>query len=204
MGGTCSLNRFLNDKDIAGHRFMQRLKYKDLINYYRQLFGSKNVYVDCYERIKTDPTNFLIRLFQFLGLDSSKIVNKQNLFSKENKGFSPISLFLKKKINRFFYLPYNKTPIVSLPYSLHQWLRYKVMEKRFDKLFSKIIPPKSWNCLKLFSQEELIEYYDNTNKWLIAYLNFDLRQFGYPMITDDPEQKSEQNVDISQQAKVSV
>ncbi|MFX0140054.1 MAG: sulfotransferase domain-containing protein, partial [Candidatus Hodarchaeota archaeon] len=168
MGGTCSLSRFLEDRDIAGSPFMKRLKYKDLINYYRQLFGPKNVYVDCFEGIKTDSRNFIIKLFQFLNLDSSKIINEHKLLSKENKGFSPISLFLKKRINRFFYLPYNKTPIASLPYSMHQWLRYKVMEKRLDKLFHKFTPSKSWNNLKLSPQKqnELTSYYHDSNKWL--------------------------------------
>jgi hypothetical protein len=206
MGGTCRLSKFLDDKDIAGSRFMLRLKYKDLINYYRQLFGSKNVYVDCYECIKTDPRNFIVRLFQFLDLDSNKIVNEQNLFSRENKGFSNMSLFLKKRINNFFYLPYNKTPIVHLPYSLHQWLRYKVMEKRIDKLFSKLISSKTWISLKLPTQKlnELTAYYDYTNKWLSAYLNFDLRQFGYPMIPNTSEQDITQISDASHLVKAPV
>lgn len=189
MGGTCSMERFLDDKWIAGESFLERLKYDGLINYYRQLFGAKNVYIDCYESIKDNPRDFLLRLFNFLNLDSTKIINEDKLITAENKGFSEGMLFLKKKINHFFNLPYNKTPIVSLPYSLHQWLRYEIMEKRGDGLLSKIIPSGADNRLLLSDQmqNELRSYYDKTNRWLSAYLNFDLKKYGYPMTLGSPE-----------------
>lgn len=189
MGGTCSLEKFLDDPRIAGKRFLERLKYDGLINYYRQLFGAKNIYIDCYEGIKDNPRDFVLRLFNCLNLDSAKIINEDKLVAKENRGLSSRSLFLKKKINHFFDLPYNKTPIVSLPYSLHKWLRYEIMEKKGDGLLAKIIPSRANNRLLLSDQmqNELQSYYDKTNRWLSAYLNFDLRKYGYPMTLENSE-----------------
>lgn len=198
MGGTCSFEKFLDDRDIAGQRFLERLKYDGFINYCRQLFGAKYIYVDCYESIGINPGDFTHRLFNFLNLDSAKTMNEENLFIKENKGFSSELLFLKKKINHCFYLPYNKTPIVSLPYSLHQWFRYQIMEKNGNGLLSKVIPSRANNRLLLSEQmqNELLTYYDKTNRWLSAYLDFDLSKYGYPMALENSVHR-DQNVEAA-------
>ncbi|MCP4613465.1 MAG: sulfotransferase domain-containing protein [Planctomycetes bacterium] len=189
MGGVCSLKKFLSDKDIAGNQFMERLKYEGLINYYRELFGRENVYVDCYESIKGNPRQFVLQLLRFLDLDGGDIFLEQKMHRKENKGLSPLTLYLKKKMNHLFYLPYNKTPIVSLPYSLHQFLRYKVMEKSLDRLLSLLVPLKSNSRFGLTAekQKELTAYFCKSNKKLSNGLNMALEQFNYPLVLDDIE-----------------
>ncbi len=183
MGGTCSLKKFLSDVDVAGYRLLERLKYIGLINYYKKLFGAKNVYIDCYENIRTNQKKYLLRLYNFLNIDVSKISSCLLLSNKVNKRLSTFSLSLKKMINQFFYLKYNKTPILSLPYSLHQFIRYKIIEERIDKILF-FLPSNRKNAFFGLTQrhkKKLNEYFIESNNELAKEINIDLESLGYAL-----------------------
>ena len=72
------------------------------------------------------------------------------------------------------------------------------MEKNGNGLLSKVIPSRANNRLLLSEQmqNELLTYYDKTNRWLSAYLDFDLSKYGYPMALENSVHR-DQNVEAA-------
>jgi len=182
MGGACDFKTFVNDRDIAGSRLLERLCYHGLICFYQNLFGHENVHVAFYENIQRAPKKFLHRLWTFLGMPICN-VNISN--DHVNRSTSPHMLFLKRQLNHLFSLPYNKTSNPALPYELHQYVRYhlfndEAITTRFNEILATTHPQKKLlACLSETKRTQLSTYFHESNQKLVTLLSMDFKDLGY-------------------------
>lgn len=141
QGGTLSFKAFLDleDKRVWQSKYfnLNYLKYHETLSIYREVFGEENLLVLNQEMLRDDQSEFLSRLYTFIGLKPKHVKGSKKTV---NQSLTNASLFLLRIVNHFTYSPVS-------PY---HWLSSKIENKLFFKVLAVIIDPY---FMKFFSRK---------------------------------------------------
>jgi len=184
-GGTRSLKRFLfpyaYERDYANrwHKkplfSLERFAYSRLIDHYRQVFGSRQVHVFCYEEFAADPRSFAASFAETFGLDADV---RTLDFGRRNQTFGLFTLQLARLFGPFTRWD---TPdrLVLLPL-LPKWL-HKGGLGLLDRtpLRGPVVTAERLLDSKLAA--DLATRYAPDNAYLARELGLPLADHGYPL-----------------------
>lgn len=96
LGGYCDIHDFLYKEKAS--RYLDYLKYDLYLDYCHKLFGKKNVYVECYENLITNPTLAIKNMVYFIDKDirGNIEIDKRPI----NRGYSPKVFSSLRALNR--------------------------------------------------------------------------------------------------------
>lgn len=187
VGGTSPLVNYLQPPMCGRQRIplfdWDHFKYHRLIKYYLELFGHSQVLVLPYEFFLNNPVKFISRIIQFCERD----INIERIESlpyeiKANESLSAISLALKRRVNRIVShrdrLNQGALIPVSLPMSCQ---KLKLYWQFWDSITPQSLKKASDNQLEIRVRKLVGERYKQSNAYLSAMLNLDLRQYRYDL-----------------------
>ncbi|HEY9786196.1 MAG TPA: sulfotransferase [Candidatus Obscuribacterales bacterium] len=183
-GGAGSIEQYVNPPE-AGRRSvplfdLDNFAYHQLIAYYYQLFGRKNVLVLPYEMFARDPKEYLRRILQLVDMpiDEGKL-DKLPFERPVNAGKSGAHVAIKRRLN-FWFVADRVNPVAPFPIKgankvIKQsclGLEYLVpdgISKMLDKRRKKRV-------------EEIVgDRFAGSNALTAELIGIDLRQYGYPV-----------------------
>jgi hypothetical protein len=105
IGGTLKFDDFIYDPIISGGIF-EKLNYDKTIDMYVSIFGKDNLFVGLYEEFSESNSDFLKRLYMFMGTR----IPKQNFLKKSyqvNKSLHSLALIIQRLLNNFLRSEFN-------------------------------------------------------------------------------------------------
>ena len=181
QGGSSSFDRFLNlPLENTLYFSLNYLCYDRIVHYYRQLFGTRSVFVCLYESFNSSPHDFLGQLFSFMSVKEKSFHNK--LFMKRaNQGMSSLSISIARIFNRFIYSPsFNPNPIISVRIINSRFFRRFLLQRYLDPLlFNRISGQRSFISKEM--RVELNDYFRSSNRSLLNMVDLPLKEYDYPL-----------------------
>lgn len=183
-GGNYSISKFMFPDNYKGSRSnklvllgLDYFLYHHVINYYKSLFGEKQVHIFLYEDLESNSREFIKKFseqFQ-LQVDIDKIE-----FKRVNSGYRRILIYTRRLSSVFSRLgPLNKYYIFHIPnfdyisrYFHHIANHYRVFGKRPDSV--RLIGKKNIQRVK--------DFYKKSNQILIEHHGLEkIKKYNYPL-----------------------
>lgn len=180
-GGAGSLERFLEARYPPNRLYVSKdyFKYDRVVGYYQELFGEDAVVVLVFEELKKAKEQFLAKFFAPMGVDlpAHDVINSA---SDANRSLSSISLLIARFANRFLYSPFNTTPVIPRSKYTKTGKLRRLLQRRLDPLILHRISPRM-KYIQPALQNELIEYYRESNHKLLKLVDIPLSDYDYPL-----------------------
>lgn len=148
------------------------LEYHRLIGHYQTLFGAANVLVVPFELLRMQPSAYLERIGEFLGVPATKAEYRQM-----NVSPSALSLSLKRHANRYVVRDkFNPDPLIALDGSNEVLLR---ICHELDARAPVALRDGYERRLHRYAEREVGTRYAESNALTARLTGIDLREFGY-------------------------
>lgn len=184
-GGPRSLRSYFSPPERGSRRVpmfaFEYFAYDSLIRYYQSLFGKERVLVLPYEQLRKAPQAFVASILTFSGLPADPEQLRTLGFKRKiNAGYGPITLRLKRQINRIFIdNGLNPGAWVALPYGAER--RIVALLQQLDRLLPKAWRQGSEQRMKQFIAQSVKGRYATSNQQVEQLTGLDLGAFGYDL-----------------------
>ena len=191
VGGTWSASRYFDVAKRYSSMYAapnrnptfrpEYLCYDQIVELYERLLSPKKVYVYLYEEFRQNPTDFLQRYCEDLGLDLTVELDQLNS-SGENISYGPLALSIIRNLNRFTLetLP-NKHYFFHVP---GWYYLVKYFSTRLSKLPSCRGQVRQGNTsfrLPAYVSEKHQATYADSNRRLVQQRSLPLATYDYPV-----------------------
>lgn len=180
MGGTASLETFLEGHYHHAEFRLDYLNYEKVVSMYQDLFGEEAVHVVPFELIKEDPEDFARAVAEALGLETPTL--SQAAKQPSNSGYDPAEYGPVRIVNRLSRSPFQpkapldlRDPGRSL---IARALKPYGVARRVGRLVSVV--GSDPQALDEEVKDRVQKRFSEGNRRLNKTLDFDLRALGYP------------------------
>ncbi|MEO1711759.1 MAG: sulfotransferase domain-containing protein [Bacteroidota bacterium] len=184
-GGPRSLRSYFSPPERGSRRVpmfaFDYFAYDSLIRYYQSLFGKERVLVLPYEQLRKEPQAFVSAILTFSGLPARPQQLEQLGFKRKiNAGYGPITLRLKRQVNRIFIdNGLNPGAWFSMPYGVER--RVVALLQQLDRLLPKPLRTRSEQKMKAYIAHSIKGRYASSNQKVEELTGLNLGEFGYDL-----------------------
>lgn len=184
LGGTLSLEGFLEAETHQTEFRLEHLRYDRTIPLYQDLFGEDHLRVVPFELIKEDPQEFADAICQSLGFNPPTIPDEGKTSS--NSGYDPSEYGAIRALNRASTSQMNPGKPFTIfdldnpdESALTRMAKPYGVARRIGACISRL--RRGERGLDEETREELLEYYRRGNRQVDEGIEHDLESLGYPV-----------------------